>query len=345
MDGNKLRIVVFGNTSKTYILLKGLARLNLNVHTLVTINPSLLNRLKLPIADYYPVHKSIEHLYQDVNVYFSNSYSLTHEDDIEFFKSNEFDIGIVMGWQRLIPNHVLQSFKVGVFGMHGSAEGLPKGRGRSPMNWALIEGRKLFHTSLFKYNEGVDEGDIVDTFVFTIKDTDTIYTLHYKNVFAMLYMLNAHWSEIVSGKIKYVQQKGGEATYYPKRKPEDSMIDWNRDIFYIDRFIRAVTKPFPGSYTYYNGTICKIYGATIFETDEVDFGWRHIQPGTIIEKLPDGKLLVKAIGGILLIYDYECDCEIRESTKFEGSPTFTFPVNEYGHHDVDYETFIRLNKR
>lgn len=46
------------------------------------------------------------------------------------------------------------------------------------MNWSLIEGRKWFHTNLFKFQAGIDDGPIVDTFTFSITDADTGETLH-----------------------------------------------------------------------------------------------------------------------------------------------------------------------
>ena len=102
-----------------------------------------------------------------VEVYTSHKYSLKSEEDFAFSKNN-FQIGFVVGWQRLIPENILDTF-IGVFGMHGSAMKLPKGRGRSPMNWSIIEGRKVFYTNLFKYNSGADDGDVLDTFKFSNK--------------------------------------------------------------------------------------------------------------------------------------------------------------------------------
>ena len=49
--------------------------------------------------------------------------------------------------KRLIPIDILEQFSVGAFGMHGSSMDLPLGRGRSPLNWSLIEGRKFFYKS------------------------------------------------------------------------------------------------------------------------------------------------------------------------------------------------------
>ena len=92
--------------------------------------------------------------------YQSNSYTLSTKECKEFFTNNTFDIGIVYGWQRIIPQYVLDQFKFGVFGFHASPLGLPFGKGRSPINWSLVLGFKQVYNHCFRYNSNVDDGDM-----------------------------------------------------------------------------------------------------------------------------------------------------------------------------------------
>ena len=71
------------------------------------------------------------------------------------------DLLCALGWGRLVPEAVLQMLGKFACGMHGSAFGLPRGRGRSPMNWSIITGHNRFITSLFRYTPGMDDGDIL----------------------------------------------------------------------------------------------------------------------------------------------------------------------------------------
>ena len=64
---------------------------------------------------------------------------------MEMIKSLNIDIIFCMGWQRLIPEWLLNDLSVGAFGMHGSNKPLPHGRGRSPLNWSLIQDKNMFH--------------------------------------------------------------------------------------------------------------------------------------------------------------------------------------------------------
>ena len=52
------------------------------------------------------------------------------------------------------------------------------------------------------------------------------------------------------GHFKLQKQKDILPTYYPKRTPDNSLIDWGLGIYELERFIRAVTKPFNGAFTY-----------------------------------------------------------------------------------------------
>lgn len=82
--------------------------------------------------------------------------------------------------------------------MHGSYKGLPFGRGRSPLNWSLIQGNCFFYTSLIKYNSGIDDGDIVDTKKFEINSHDDIFSLHTKNQMIMSFLVKKNIKKILN---------------------------------------------------------------------------------------------------------------------------------------------------
>src|SRR3989338_1560462 len=89
-----------------------------------------------------------------IPIYFPKTYSLKDDEDLGFFQKNNFDLLILVGWQRLIPEQVLNTLRIGGLGIHGSSEYLPKGRGRSPVNWSLIEGKKRYILHIFLLTPG-----------------------------------------------------------------------------------------------------------------------------------------------------------------------------------------------
>lgn len=325
------KIGLFGCKTTTIFLLESLKEV-VDISCVITISPEV--GLKNEVADYTDITKYCKK--NEIDVYEASRYDLKSSEDIALFERLNLDIAFVIGWQRLIPKEILNTFSVGVFGMHGSTDDLPLGRGRSPMNWALIERRKHFFTNLFRYDPGVDSGDILDTFAFSIQCNDTAETMHYKNVLAMKTLIAKNIKNLISDNFSLHKQNDTKPTYYPKRSPKDSLINWRQDIFSIDSFIRAVTSPFNGAFSYINNEKVIIWRAAIFETDIVDYGYCNHAWGTVVEVFPSGKFLIKCRGGLLLVHTFDANIEIRKNEVFHSQEEDlkTFILNDVGFHDL-----------
>ncbi|MFC1992260.1 methionyl-tRNA formyltransferase [Chloroflexota bacterium] len=242
-----------------------------------------------------------------ISVYHPISYGLKDKRDEKALSKLGIDILMVIGWQRLIPKWFLDRLPIGAFGMHGSAELLPKGRGRSPINWSLIEGKKSFFAHLFKYDEGVDSGAIVDIQEFDINPFDTCETLHFKNRVIMNRLLKKNLSALLNETVQLqAQPVDVEPTYYPKRTSEDGIIDWNKSTEDIYNLIRAVTHPFPGAFTFLGKSRVYIWRAQPFDTKIL---YSEKVNGEIVEAFYNNSFLVKTSDGSLLV------------TEFDGVPT------------------------
>lgn len=237
-----------------------------------------------------------------IEVYVAKSYSLLKDQDLIWFQENKIDVCFVMGWQRLIPDRILSLINIGVFGMHGSADNLPRGRGRSPMNWALIMGRKYFYTNLFKYDKSIDSGGILDEIKFEIHQDDTIETMHYKNTISMCELIYTHIDSILENSFLLNKQEEEKATYFPKREPQDGFIDWSLKSKHIYNFVRALTKPFPGAFTYLNNDRLDIWEVRWFALGEK---YRKFKPGEIVQVFSNGKFCVKTGDNVILINQYD----------------------------------------
>lgn len=325
------KICILGCKSTTIFLIEALEGIA-EISCVITISPETAK--KNQVADYVDLKKYCEG--KQLKSYVVDRYDLKSEMDINTFQNMKMDIGFVIGWQRLIPEQVLKVFSVGVFGMHGSTDNLPIGRGRSPMNWALIEQRKHFFTNIFKYDSGVDSGDILDSFVFSIQPNDTSETMHFKNALAMKVLILRNLENLISGKLLLRNQKDETPTFYPKRTPADSLIDWREDIYKLDAFIRAVTKPFNGAFSFIFDEKITIWRASIFETELIDFGYDDLKFGIIVETFPNGKFLIKCRGGLLIVHEYSISTHIEKGMVL-NSPTENikqFKLNRYGYHDL-----------
>ena len=322
-------LAVFGCKSTTQYILEFLTK-SYSVDHLITIEEE--KGQYFSVADYQNLSAFAEK--KSIKTYHAQKYSLKSEEDIAYINSLGIDIAFVVGWQRLIPPEILANLSVGAFGMHGSALHLPRGRGRSPMNWSIIEGKKVFYTSLFKYDAGADSGLVLDTLKFMITEYDTGETMHFKNTLAMKHLIDTHLLSLTEGDFTLSPQMDIDPTYYPKRTSEDSLIDWQDDIFNVERLIRAVTKPFNGAYSFINETKIVIYRAAIFDLNE--FGYTNTFPGTVVEVFPNGKFIIKGLGGLLLVHEYEYDSavEMGQILTIGNEQKNYFPRNPYGSHDL-----------
>ena len=324
-------IILFGCKDTTLHTARFLHGLGLNIN-LITISSSTANANE--VAGFVDLNDSAE-LFS--SVYVAESYSLSESRDItNITKITQEGLGFCIGWQRLIPKEILDQFTLGLFGMHGSSRNLPFGKGRSPMNWAIIEGREWFHTNLFKYQIGVDNGPIVETYTFSINSGDTAETLHYKNTLAMCHLIKKNLDALTSGTTHFHPQAitHGES-FYPKRNPNDGTIDWRDDIFNIERLVKAVTNPFYGAFTLLNGVEVIIFRCTVFYTDIEQHPFKNSDFGQVIDVFPNEKFLVRCSGGILLVHESRGGKPIRNSRFDESVGTLaSFKRNQYGFFDV-----------
>ena len=245
----------------------------------------------------------------NVPIYYAESYTLKAEADLAFFKEHKFDLLIQGGWQRLFPDEMLQTLSIGAIGIHGSSEFLPKGRGRSPQNWSLIEGKKRFIIHLFMMKPGVDDGDVFDFDIFDINEFDTIKTLYYKNFILTKKMLLKNLSRILDGTLVTIPQVG-EPSYYPKRTPEDGIIDWSKTVYEIYNFVRALTHPYPGAFAYIGEVKITLWEAQVFDTR---ITYPLAQEGQVVEVFKNGEFVVNCNSGLLLVRKYDAQHLIKKN--------------------------------
>jgi methionyl-tRNA formyltransferase len=229
------------------------------------------------------------------------SYALRAPADHEFFEREQFDLLVQGGWQRLFPEKVLQELRIGAIGVHGSSDFLPKGRGRSPLNWSIIEGKQRFINHLFLIKPGIDDGDIFDYDIFDITPFDTIETLFQKDAILTARMLERSIPRLLDGTLKTIPQQG-TPSYYQKRSPADGLIDWEElDVWQIHNLVRALTRPYPGAFASLNGAMTTIWKAKVFDTR---ITYENASYGEVVEVF-DEHLVVNCRGGLLLVEDWE----------------------------------------
>ena len=229
------------------------------------------------------------------------SYALKGGVDRALLEGLDIDVLFIVGWQRLVPDWLIERCRIGAVGVHGSASGITRGRGRSPQNWALILGKKQFEISIFFVDTGIDSGSVIDTRVFPLVEQDDIRTSYYKASWCVADM----FAEAVRGnrlaRETAQPQNHEDARYLPRRLPEDGAIDWSRSTQEACNFVRALTHPYPGAFCTLGDHELHVWAARPFDTGTpVPSG----TPGEVLAVTVAGELVVRTGDGRLLVDDY-----------------------------------------
>ncbi len=297
--GADCRMGVVGCKHTTIEFIDGLRRAGFVPDACITIPPEL--GTSQHVAGYLDLRAPLAE--RGIPVHEAHAYSLKHEAEEASVSSLKLDLLFVIGWQRLIPEWLLRRLSIGAFGMHGSSRPLPHGRGRSPMNWSLIQNKTSFFTHLFRYEPGIDDGRVAGVQVFDITLFDTALTLHHKNTLAMIHLAIRLMPDLVRGAAGLTPQSSEGATYYPKREPEDGLIDWEDSTTDVYNLVRAVTRPFDGAFTFLANDASKyvtLWRAIPF--DEHLFADRGV-PGELLHVFHGREFVVKTGTSTLLILE------------------------------------------
>lgn len=241
-----MKICIFGNKTATKELINYLLDKNIKVNCLITLSNKAKDRHSISgqsndLAEYF--------LKRGLIVNEIDEYTLSDHEYISFFESSKFDLGLCTGWQRIIPNNILNTFKYGVFGWHGSGFNLPNGKGRSPLNWSIRLGcKKIFH-NCFQYNENPDEGDIFDIKKIIIDDKDYIYDLQIKVLEHIKESAVNLINSIINCDLKLIQQPKLPYILFPKLTDKSGLLSLkNMIVEDAINITRSCSHPFPGAY-------------------------------------------------------------------------------------------------
>lgn len=195
-------------------------------------------------------------------------------------------------YRRLLSPTLLTIPRLGAINLHGSL--LPKYRGRAPINWVLVHGETTTGVTLHHMDARADHGDIIAQRAVPIAIEDTALTLSRKLTAAARTLLAEMYPLIAAGRAPRTPQDHGAATTFRRRTPGDGLVDWTRSAWQVYNLIRAVTHPFPGAFTFWDGR-------RVFLWSALPPGMQTCErpPGTILGVGESGGLSVATGHGIL----------------------------------------------
>ncbi len=205
--------------------------------------------------------------------------NINHPLWVKKIKDLNPDVIFSFYYRDIIKQSILDIPAKGCLNLHGSL--LPEYRGRCPINWVLLNGEKETGVTLHHMTPRPDDGDIICQKKIAISDDDTAKSLHKKAAQAASVMLDEVLPKIEKDAAPRKPQDNSKATYYGGRKPADGEINWNLSADQVRNLIRAVTRPYPGAFSYIASEKCLFWMVS-----KVPHQVEQLRPGTIVSTDP-----------------------------------------------------------
>jgi methionyl-tRNA formyltransferase len=219
---------------------------------------------------------------------------------LESLKQLNADLAVVVGFGQILSQQLLDLPKKGCINVHFSL--LPKYRGASPIQSAIINGDEKTGISTIFLVRKLDSGPVIRQKAVKIDDKDNTVTLTEKLTRTGVEVLKETIDLVKQGQAPAIAQDEAQVSYAALLTKESGLLDWNKTSRQAYDFIRGMY-PWPGAYTFYQhgGTkhMLKIWEAE--EVPKIEVANKGTRPGTVLDVLkPHGFVVKCGQGGLLL---------------------------------------------
>ncbi len=216
---------------------------------------------------------------------------------LEQFTALQADLAILAFVTQIVPPPVFNAPRFGSICFHPSL--LPKYRGRSAINWALINGEKKTGISLFWVDQGIDTGPLLLTKEVEVDPDETTGTIYFNKLFPVGVEAIAEAVDLIkAGNPPRVVQDESLANYDPPCGDEHARIDWTKPGLTVYNLIRGCD-PQPGAHATWQGKMVRFYDCRLRNEATT------AAPGQVLEigaedvniAVPGGVLIAKKVRG------------------------------------------------
>ncbi len=201
------------------------------------------------------------------------------------------DIHVVVAYGQILPSGIIYAPRFHSVNVHFSL--LPKYRGASPVQWAILRGEAETGVTIFELDEKMDEGDVLSSEATEILPRDTARDLETRLAEIGARLLVKTLADIAD--VRKIPQDHAAATLAPKIRKEDGLVDWTEGAAIIDRKVRAFD-PWPGAFSGYKGKRIRI-----LRGHPLDSAAAGPSAGTILAVSKDGLDVACGEGGVFRI--------------------------------------------
>jgi methionyl-tRNA formyltransferase len=216
------------------------------------------------------------------------------------------DVIVVVAYGRILPPEILSLPKHGCLNIHASL--LPKWRGASPIQHAIMNGDKITGVTIMQLDEGMDTGPIVSQQdIEILEDDDYVSVSNMLSVIGGEQLIQALDDIEARGEVRSTPQLHELATHASLLRREDGLIDWTQGSEDLTFRMKGL-QPWPGAFSFLQGAMWKFLRAQpVYEWD-LDEAAEHLMkeadaaaPGTVTGLWKNKGFFVRTGDGHLLI--------------------------------------------
>lgn len=248
--------------------------------------------------EYSPVKQfALEH---NIPVY---QFEKIRRDGVQILQDIQADVMVTCAYGQILSADILNMKKYGVLNIHGSL--LPKYRGASPVQCALLNGETKTGITILKSGVGIDDGPILYSKAVGIDDTDNATTLFEKLSPVASECIITALQQIEDGTVKYTPQDEKDASVCKMIKPEFAYIDFNKPAYEIVNKVRGLHM-WPMAQFCIGDRKVKVCSAKVVEKEVYESliaNTGSVAPGTIIMASPKNGLIISALDSAVEIMD------------------------------------------
>ncbi len=186
------------------------------------------------------------------------------------------DLIVVAAFGQILRPDVLELPPYGCVNVHASL--LPRWRGASPIQAALLAGDTQTGVTIMKMDAGVDTGPILAQRVAPIAPDDTAASLSLRLAALGAELLIETLPAYLSGWLQPTPQPSQGVTYAPLLKKEDGRLDFHKTAFELERHVRAMN-PWPGTWFEWRGAPLQVWRARVWNDANAASGQRLVVDG------------------------------------------------------------------
>jgi methionyl-tRNA formyltransferase len=199
----------------------------------------------------------------ELGVPLSQPASFRGEGALEQFRALDADLAVMAFVTIIVPERILYAPRHRSICFHPSL--LPRHRGASAINWAIIQGDAVTGVTWFWPDKGIDTGPILIQRSTPITDADTVGSIYFNQLFPLGIETMVEAVDLIkTGRAPVIVQDESHATYEPPCRDEHARLNFSRPAREVFNLVRGCD-PQPGAYANLDGERLRLYDAVLKE--------------------------------------------------------------------------------